>query len=414
MLPVHEACATIMAQARPMPGTPVALGETRQRFVSQDLLARHDLPGFDNSAMDGYAVRNSDVSDEPGRLRPVRGESRAGGPPPPPLEPGCAMRIFTGAPMPDDADTVIIQENATTEGDQVRFSKAPSGIGQHVRMRGRDLRAGDLALPAGRELSAGELALLAGQGYAQVPVHGRPRVAILSTGDELCDVELAGTPGRVVNSNAYALAAQVQEAGCEPWVLPTARDRADELADRLQQALTADVVISAGGVSVGTYDLVADAFTSAGVRTVFWKVAVKPGKPLLFGMHDVTPVFGLPGNPGGAMVTFEVFVRPLLRTMLGDRAPYRASVDVRLTRELRHGHGRTELMRATLREVDGVLEGAPGHDQGSGSLPSMASVDALLVLPPGRDVFAAGSVVRAILTSTQSSATPSFAGANEA
>lgn len=408
MQSVQEASAAIMTEARPLPSVSVPLAATRGRFLAQDIVARHDLPGFDNSAMDGYAVRFADVAPAAGESRGVSGESRAGGPAPSALEAGTAMRIFTGAPMPAGADTVIIQENATVEAERVSFTAPPSAQGQHVRRRGKDLKRGDTALPAGRELSAGEIALLAGQGFADVPVHGRPRVAILSTGDELCDVSMAGTPGRVVNSNAYALAAQVEEAGCQPWVLPTAADRAEEITQRLREALTADVVISAGGVSVGTYDLVGDAFASANIRTVFWKVAVKPGKPLLFGMHEETPVFGLPGNPGGAMVTFEVFVRPLLRTMLGDTAPYRPSIDVRLACDLRHGHSRTELMRASLREVDGVLEGSPNRDQGSGSLPSMASVDALLVLPPGRDVLPAGTVVRAIRVARDGSAAPTF------
>jgi molybdopterin molybdotransferase len=245
-------------------------------------------------------------------------------------------------------------------------------------------------------LGPGELGLLASQHHAQVTVFRRPRVAILSTGDELIDVSDAPQPGKIVNSNAYALAAQVREAGGEPWILPNCGDDLERIVQLVRAGLRADVLLSVGGVSVGEYDLMGQAFVRAGVTQGFWKVAIKPGKPLSFGVKDDTPVIGLPGNPVSAMVTFEVFVRPGLRKMLGDPQPFRAHGRVRLAHPHRHRTGRTELARARLERRDGELIADLRRLQGSGSLPSMVGVDAYVVLAADQEQFAADATLPAL------------------
>jgi molybdopterin molybdotransferase len=365
------------------------------RILAEDVLAREDLPAFDNSAMDGYAVRLQALA--PDRPFRIVGESRAGGALPPPLAPDTAMRIFTGAPMPVGADTVVIQEHARADGSQVAFERLPA-LGAHVRLKGSDMRAGSIALRAGTRVEAGEIGLLAAQGQSDVPVFRAPRVAVLSTGDELREIDDAPTPGTIVNSNAYALCAQLLAVGAVPWVLPSVPDRREAVAAAISRALSADVVLCSGGVSVGEYDFVARAFEDAGVKIVFWKVAIKPGKPLLFGMAGRVPVLGLPGNPVSAMIAFEVFVKPGLLRMQGEQAPYPVTVGVELAHDHRHGTGRVELARAVLhRAEDGRLRAVLHALQGSGSVPSMAGVDALVVLDAEVEHFMRGTRLPALL-----------------
>jgi molybdopterin molybdotransferase len=388
MKSIGEAMREIAAGFQPVDAVRTPLLSALGCALAEDVIAITDLPGFDNSAMDGYALRHSELLGD-AALR-VHGESRAGGAWPGALPEGCAMRIFTGAPLPDGADTVAIQEHARRDGELVRFDPLPRP-GANVRARGSDLRAGELALRRGQALGAGELGLLAAQGQRDVSVYRAPRVAIVSTGDELRDIGEKRQPGTLVNSNAYALAAQVREVGAEPWVLPIAGDNLDAITARIEQALRADAVVSSGGVSVGEYDLVGDALARAGVDVRFWKVAIKPGKPIMFGMAGRVPFVGLPGNPVSAMVTFELFVKPALRRMAGHAAPYPALLQVELAHDHRHATGRTELARASLHAVEGALPRARlAAQQGSGSLPSMCGIDALVVLDAEVEHFAAG------------------------
>jgi molybdopterin molybdotransferase len=407
MRSIGQALREIVPHFAPLGSARVPLRQALGSVLFDDVFARVELPAFDNSAMDGYAVRHADLA--AGVPLPVVGESRAGGPPPEALRPRTAMRIFTGAPLPEGADTVVMQENATIDAGVAAFDPRPEP-GANVRMRASDLARGALALPRGHSIGPGEVGLLAAQGQHTVTVHQRPRVAILSTGDELCEVG-EQSPFTIVNSNAYALAAQVEETGALPWILPIAKDNLDDIGDKLAQALGADVVLSAGGVSVGDYDLVARALESAGVQLRLWKVAIKPGKPLLFGTAGRVPVVGLPGNPISAMVTFEVFVKPGLRRMLGHVTPYPGLVQVELEREHRHGVGRTELARARLiRSDDGRLIARLHALQGSGSLPSMCGIDALVVLDSGVEHYASGARVRAlVLRGAASQSEPPFA-----
>lgn len=399
MKSIREALEAMMPAFTTLGTERVTLMDAPGRFVAEPVLGRADLPPFSNSAMDGYAVRAEDVAGAsegaPAALT-VAFESRAGGDAPPALQAGQAARIFTGAVMPEGADAVVMQEN-TEAGDGAVHVKQAAASGENVRKQGSDLAAGAVMLDVGHRISAGEIGILAAQRFSSVTVFRRPEVAILSTGDELRDVSDPEEPGTIVNSNAYALAAQVRAAGGVPRVLPNVPDDLEVTVRRLQEALTADLVITCGGVSVGEYDLVKDAFDQVGIEANFWKVRVKPGKPLTFGRRGTTPVVGLPGNPISAMVTFETFVRPGLRAMLGDRHPFRPAQTVILTHDHKHSPGRPELGRATVRHTERGLEATMLRLQGSGSLPSMVGVDALVMLPMGQRTFEAGSELQAVL-----------------
>ncbi|RMG15047.1 MAG: molybdopterin molybdenumtransferase MoeA [Planctomycetota bacterium] len=400
MLEPAAALKELVGAFAPLGAERVELSAALGRVLADPVHAREDSPPFDNSAMDGYAVRSAELAgaspETPVRL-PLRGESRAGGPPPPPLPPGHAQRIFTGAPLPEGADAVLMQEDSRRPAPDVVEALASVPPGRHVRRRGEDVARGDRLLAAGALVGPGEVGLLAAQRQATVSVHRRPQVALLSTGDELRDLSDPPEPGTIVNSNAYALAAQVRVAGGIPWVLPTAPDEPTAIEAAVREGLRADLLLTLGGVSVGEYDFVRGALAACGVRERFWKVAVKPGKPISFGLAGTTPVVGLPGNPVSAMVTFEVFVRPGLRRLQGDPRPYRPRVEVALASDHRRRAGRLELARARLE--------AGGHPprahllarQGSGSLPSMVGVDALVLLPPEREEFVAGERLPALL-----------------
>lgn len=399
MKSIQEALSAMASGFAPLGPERLSLAEAHGRYLAVDISARSSSPPFSNSAMDGYAVRAADLegaSPDIPKVLPVTGESRAGGEAPPSLASGAAVRIFTGARIPPGADAVVPQENTRRDGDTVAFLAA-SRCGAHIRPEGSDVREGGIMIPAGARLGPGEIGLLAAQRIAGVSVYRQPRVAILSTGDELRDISDPEEAGTIVNSNGYALAAQVREAGAVPLVFPNIPDKLEVTVRRVEEGLQADCLITCGGVSVGDYDLVKDAFEKTGVTANFWKVRVKPGKPLTFGTRSGTPVVGLPGNPVSAMVTFEIFVRPGLRTMLGDPRPYRRAHTVMLAHEHRHSTGRPELARARVVREDGRLKAYMHRLQGSGSLPSMVGIDGFVLLPADQGQFAAGSELQAIL-----------------
>ncbi len=399
MRSIAEALAAMMPAFAPLGDEEVHLTEASGRYLSRDVIARHDSPPFDNSAMDGFAVYAADVADAtegaPVRLR-VQGESRAGGPLPRALAPGTACRIFTGAPMPPGADAVVIQEDTTREGDAVSIREA-SAPRKHVRARGSDVESGTRLLQAGDRIWPGEIGLLASQNVERVRVYRRPEVALLSTGDELRALGETVEPGAIVNSNVYVLSDMLRALGAIPVVLPPAPDSLASIEAALRQALASDVVITTGGVSVGEYDFVHKAFENVGIKPAFWKVRIKPGKPLAFALHGEKPVIGVPGNPISAMVTFEVLVAPCLRQMLGDPAPHPQPVLVRLREPYRRRPGRVEVARGVAtREGDDIVVSL--HTlQGSGSLPSFVGVNALVLLPADKAELAAGERVEALL-----------------
>ncbi len=393
MLSVDEAKRLILSGVTAVRAEVVPIGEADARVLANAEVARRDLPPWDNSAMDGFAVRAGEL---PGEL-PVAGTIAAGDAPDRVLGPGTVWRIMTGAPLPAGADAVVMREEVDDSGDRARFAEA-ARVGDNVRGRGEDVRAGDELVATGTLLGAGEIGLLAAQGCATLRVWGRPRVAVLSTGDELVDVDTDPGPGQIVNSNAYALAAQIREAGGIAVHAGIARDDLASLTDALRRAVaSADVLVTSGGVSVGDFDHVKEAMAAAGVRIDFWKVAMKPGKPLAFGVAGDVPVFGLPGNPVSSMVVFELFVRPALLAMQGRTDTERPLAQVVATEPYRKQPGRAHYLRARVTRRGATLEAMLHPKQGSGNLSSMVGVDALVVVPADWSDVSVGDTLAAML-----------------
>ena len=393
MLTVSQASSRVRAAMSVLPAEVVHIDHAWHRILAADITADRSLPPWDNSAMDGFAVRAADV---PGTL-PVSGTVAAGHAPGMTLAPGTALRIMTGAPMPEGADSVVIREDVDDGGEQARFAE-PASPGQNVRRAGDDVRAGEVLLRAGMRPGPGEIGLLAALGHVTARVRRRPRVAIVSTGDELVSVDMVPGPGQIVSSNAHALAAQVREAGGLPVHAGIAPDDPATLVRMIRAGLDADVLLTSGGVSVGDFDHVKAAFAEAGVTMDFWKVAMKPGKPLAFGMTDRgTPVFGLPGNPVSSMMVFELLVRPALLTMQGAAEVDRPRVEIVLAGAYRKRPGRAHYPRAAVRRDGDVLHAHLHAKQGSGMLSSMVGVDALVEIDRDLGDVAAGSRLPALL-----------------
>lgn len=396
MKPLDEALAEVLGAFAALPGHEDApIGEAFGRVLATDIRARIDQPAADTSAMDGWAIRFGTAEGERWRIAP--GESRAGGEPPPPLGPGAALRIFTGAVLPQGADTVVLQEDTERDGDHVRFTDPPRE-GRHVRARASDVAAGDLLLERGITLSPGAVALLASQGMDRIPVSRRPRVAIIPTGDELQAPGATSVPGAIVDSNGPMLEALVRQAGALADRRPAAPDDLEALTAAIAAAITeSDLLLTTGGVSVGEHDHVKAAFERAGVSLELWKVAMKPGKPLVFGRHESgTAVLGLPGNPVSALATFTLFAGPAIRRLLGDPRPAPPRLRARLAGSLRHKPGRSELARASLMREGDEWVATPHANQGSGALVAIGQSDALVLIPATSTGLEAGTEVIAL------------------
>jgi molybdopterin molybdotransferase len=354
------------------------------RILARDICALEDLPGCDNSAMDGYAVRAADLvgtsSASPVALKIVE-EVRAGHPGSRELESGQAIRIMTGGVVPLGADAVIKEEDTERNGDYV-LCKISIDPGSHIRRRGESARAGQAMLIERERIGPAEIGLLAALGHARVSVYRKAAVAIISTGDELIDLGEPPLLGKIFSSNSYALAAYVLECGGIPSRLRIARDDVESLTSRLEQCGDADVIITSGGVSVGKYDLVKRTLEQFGVEVRFWKVAIKPGKPVLFGKLGSKAVFGLPGNPGAAMITFEQFVRPALLKMMRHREIFRTSVEAEIDREIQNLSDKVQFLRCKLRDESGHRIAEVLANQSPAAVRSGASSDGLIVLPP--------------------------------
>jgi molybdopterin molybdotransferase len=373
----------------------VALADAAGRALASDLVAPADLPPFDASTMDGYALRAADVRRAGARL-PVVFDVFAGEPARAPLAPGTCCRIFTGAPLPAGADAVEQQEQVRRAGGAAVFARAAER-GRFVRRRGSDLATGDVAAVAGAAIDAGTVALAAAFGHSTLKVHRRPHVAILPTGDEIVSLGAARAPGQIVETNGHALAVAAREAGAEPRVLPVVRDDLRALRRALAAARGADALVTTGGVSVGSRDLVRAALVAAGARLHFWRVAMRPGKPFTFGRWGRTAVFGLPGNPASALVTFELYVRPALRALAGLPGSGRLHVAARLGSAQEKPRDLALFLRVRLRAVRGELVAEPLRTQASGNLSSVAGHDALAVLPAGRARLARGARIEVIV-----------------
>lgn len=396
MISVSEALATILAQVQPLGAERVVITEALNRVLAEDIRAPFHVPPFDNSAMDGYAVRHADISsatpDQPLTL-PVAYDLPAGALPPAPLPPGTAVRIMTGAVLPEGADTVVMQEDTVAHEGMVSILKAPFQ-GANIRHSGEDIRAGELLFPRGTTVRPGHIGTLASIKRAIVSVYQRPRVAIVSTGDELVDIDQDLVPGKIVTSNSYSLAALVADSGSLPLVLNIARDTHASLKERLSEALHADLILTSGGVSVGDYDFVKPVLQELGLAMKFWKVAMRPGQPLAFGTIGTVPVFGLPGNPVSAMVSFEQFVRPALRKMCGCTKLYRRTITARSRNRIAARQGRMFFVRCVVSEENGVYYATTTGEQGSGILTSMARANGLMIVPDTGTDVAPGDTVR--------------------
>ena len=401
MIELKEARALVHQAAKPLPAETVPLVRALGRTLARDVRAHEAIPPFTKSAMDGYAVRAADtrpaaagragaaarvelrvVEDLPaGRL-----SRRA-------LGPGQAARIMTGAPLPLGADAVVMVEDTErtgTEGVLIRRAVRP---GDNIGLAGEDLKKGETALERGAVIGPAETGMLAAVGLTRVPVIRRPRIAVISTGDEIAEAGERKKPGQIRNANGPALAAMAVAAGAEASYLGIARDRSGSLTAKLARARRADIVVLSGGVSVGDHDLVKDGLGAAGVRTVFWKVRIKPGKPVFFGRRGRQLVFGLPGNPTSAMVTFLLFVVPAVERLLGRSGEKPGTAHAVLAAPLSLQPGRTQLLRGRIVSTGPVLEVAPYEDQRSGVLRSMVHSRVLIVVPAEVSRLEAGTEV---------------------
>ncbi len=406
MISVRDALDRVLHGLPRLGGEQVALTAARGRVLAAAIQAPRDVPPFRNSAMDGYAVRSADVAaarpDGAVRLR-VLETVGAGAVASQPVRPGAAIRIMTGAPMPAGADAVVRVEDTGEAGDEVEV-RAAVPAGANVRHPGEDMRAGETVLEAGRVLRAADIGLIASLGMPMVRVARRARVAILATGDELVDVGEGLGPGQIVNSNAYTLAAAVEEAGGEPICLGIVHDRPELIRAGFAQAVTADAVLSTGGVSVGSFDYVRRILSELGYEERFWKVAQKPGKPLTFGLCGGTPVFGLPGNPVSSLVCFYLYVLPALRTMMGYGRVHLPSAAATLVETLRKAAGLTEFVRCSLEGPPEDYRARSTGTQSSGALRSLSVGDGLIVGPPDADVLRAGARVRVVILAPDAAA----------
>jgi molybdopterin molybdotransferase len=383
MISVEEALQTILAGCRPMGLEKVDILEARGRVIGEDVFAPRDIPSAANSAMDGYAVRSADTKGvhafKPVELKVIE-TIAAGSAPRKTLKEGQAARIMTGAVIPKGADAVVRREDTEERGKTVRIKvAAPKGL--NIRLSGEDVQKGERVIAAGSVLRPGHIGMLAALGKSFVSVHQKPRVAILSTGDELVDIEIDPPPGKIVNSNSYSLAAQILECGGIPIMMGIGRDKKAELVEKFQIARRADVILSSGGVSVGDYDFVKDVMGDIGNAMHFWQVAMRPGKPLAFGSIDGVPLFGLPGNPVSVMVSFEQFVRPYLLKMQGHVRIFRETLTAQSAQDIKKGIGVKNFIRAVVQKEKNRYLARVTGEQGSGILKSMVAANAFIVLP---------------------------------
>jgi molybdopterin molybdotransferase len=387
----EEARNIILQHIVSLPAEPVPLLESLGRVLEEDFAASWDMPPCSNSAMDGYAIRSSDC--KVGEPLPIIDYIPAGGYSRKPLEPGTAIKIMTGAPVPEGCDAIVPLEEAR-ESEGGVFVEQHVTVHQHVRMAGEDIRRGELVLPKGTLIQPKDISVLASLGKEKVPVFCKPRVAIVATGDELLELGEIPSDGRIINSNSYFLAAAIKALGATPVMLGIARDNLESHRQLLNEGLNADILITSAGVSVGDRDLVRDVLGELGVEQIFWRVDVKPGKALTFGMKDTTPVFALPGNPVSAMLTFEEFVAPALLKMMGHRNVIRPLFTAELQHEMRKAPGRTHLARVHVEYVDGRYLARSAGKQETGLLKTLLNANAIALLPSERTTFAAGDPIQ--------------------
>ncbi|MEQ9488374.1 MAG: molybdopterin molybdotransferase MoeA [Alphaproteobacteria bacterium] len=391
MISVEDARERILAALPVLPGEQVGLLDAFGRVLAEDVVARRSQPPQAVSAMDGYAVRVEDVSTVPASLAVV-GEAPAGRAYTGAVAAGEAVRIFTGGPVPDGADTIVIQEDTDREGDTVVVRES-AAAGKFIRAEGLDFAEGEALLSSGSVVTARDVGLAAAMNRPWLMVRRRPRVAILATGDEIVMPGDPAGPYRIVSSNALALAAAVRTFGGDPVLLGIAKDRLDALHEAIAAAKGADLLVTTGGASVGDHDLVQEALGSGGLKLDFWRIAMRPGKPLMFGDMAETPVLGLPGNPVSTLVCALVFLKPAMEKLLGLPADTTPLLKATLTEALQENDKRQDYLRSTLDGVPGDCSITPFERQDSSMLSRLAKADALIVRKPFAPALDAGATV---------------------
>jgi molybdopterin molybdotransferase len=400
MISVEEALERILTQITPLTTTQVPLSDALGLVLAEDVVVQEDIPPFANSAMDGYALLSHDSlprNGQPPRLR-ITGEVAAGYVADHAIEPGTAMRIMTGAPVPPGADAVIQVELTRSEGPESEWVEILEAVaqGNNIRPAGEDMRRGQTVLPRRTEIGPWEIGVLATLGWARVPVIRRPHVAILGTGDEVIDVDEPLRPGKIRNSNSYLLEAAVRHSGAEPQRLGVARDTIESLREKFTEAIQSDLIITSGGVSVGDFDLVKNIMTEQG-EIHFWRINMRPGKPVAFGHIGSVALLGLPGNPVSAAVTFELFGRPVIRKMLGHTRLLRPQVDVVVEDGVSDRAMRRHYVRAHVEWRNGRFIAHTTGNQGSNIMTSLLNANALVIVPEGGAEVHPGDTAKAIM-----------------
>ena len=395
MIQVQEALDKILSQIQFKGVEKIPLDQALGRVLAEDVVSRVNNPPLDNSAMDGYALIAQDIQsatpENPVKLEVVE-EIAAGYTAKGTLKPGQTMRIMTGAPIPPGADAVLMQEDTQKDGNSI-LCLDRADVEENIRRAGEDVKIGEGVLKKGTTLSPAHIGMMAVVGRSQIAVSQRPTVSILSTGDEILELDETPQGPQIFNSNGHMLAAQIKSAGGIPLYLGIAKDTEKDLMEKFEWALKADIVVSSGGVSVGDYDLVKSSLQKMGQDMVFWKVAMKPGKPLAFGRIGKIPIFGLPGNPVSSFVSFEQFVRPSLRKVLGCSDLSHKTVQAKLTRTIHKKPGRLHFLSSIVSWTDGEYTVTPAGEQGSGILKSAANANSLLIFPLEADEIKQGQEV---------------------
>lgn len=395
MITVKEALNHILGSISPVGLEHVNILSALGRVIGEDIHAPRNIPPRANSAMDGYALKSEDTigagPEDPVILKIIE-DIPAGYIPQKTVGCGEASRIMTGAPIPDGADAVVMEEETKFNDTDVRiYSKIAAG--QNVRYAGEDVCEGELIISRGIPIRPAEVGMLAALGRSFVKVYRKPLVAIIATGDELVDIDNAASPGKIVSSNSYSLAAQVIECGGIPLQLGIARDNIDDLTEKFREALNADVIVSSAGVSAGNYDFVKDVMEDIGINIAFWRIAERPGRPMAFGSKEGKPVFGLPGNPVSSMITFEEYVRPAILKMTGHQNVFRRTIIARLTEDITTKKGIRYFIRGCITKQGREFTVRTTGEQGSGILKSMVFANAIIVIPENVDLVKSGSDV---------------------
>lgn len=397
MMKFEDARNMILSSITPLESEQVRLLNSLGRVTAEDIIAPLNLPSFDNTAMDGYAVRAADCSGS--ALLQITGYIPAGGEATSEVAPGKAIKIMTGAPIPNGCDAIVPLEDAEEANQQVRV-KAAVLAGQHIRRAGEDVKRDETVFPAGTLIRVPEISMLASFGRKFVQVYRKPLVAILATGDELVEPGQPLFGSKVFNSSSVTVAAAVQEVGATPLILGIATDNRASLLQKIREGLRADALITAAGVSVGDRDFVRGVLSELGVKEMFWKVNVKPGKSEAFGIYNGKPVFSLPGNPVSTMITFEEFVRPAILKMMGHRQVIQPLVAATLQEDMHKKPGRIFFARVRLKIAEGQYLAWSAGNQETGFLQTMRMADGIATLPAERSVFHAGEEIKVHLLSS--------------